>query len=184
MDHTTSSMRPEKLQSGRYRARVLEARYHQANAMVSRMTGTTIASMMTSVLRKMRRSAPLIGPAGRTTQPAQPLSASVARRKPLCLATFKNWVPLGEGGSIADVARDVRFLDQRNSGQQRGTSPLRPARRERAGRGWVSALALSGGSKRQPGGGVVGRRRAGGGVAGPPRKPGRSVLAAPRSRQY
>src|SRR5579871_4408510 len=161
MDHTTSSMRPEKLQSGRYRARVLEARYHQANAMVSRMTGTTIASMMTSVLRKMRRSAPLIGPAGRTTQPAQPLSASVARRKPLCLATFKNWVPLGEGGSIADVARDVCFLDQRNSGQQRGTSPLRPARRERAGRGWVSALALSGRSKRRPGAAAARRNRLG-----------------------
>jgi hypothetical protein len=64
IDHTISSIRPEYAQSFRYRALVLDARYHQANASVAIMVGTTIASMMTSAFSRMSRSPRATGPAG------------------------------------------------------------------------------------------------------------------------
>src|SRR5947209_6775714 len=67
MDHTIISMRPEYSKSGRYVARVLEARNHQAKANVAAIVGTTMASMIASESIRMVLSAIPIGPCGSRT---------------------------------------------------------------------------------------------------------------------
>ncbi len=67
MAQTTSSRRPEKFHSGRYRALVLEARNHQAKATVAIIVGMTMASMITRASRVIRASALLTGPLASNT---------------------------------------------------------------------------------------------------------------------
>src|SRR5450631_1040427 len=66
-DQTTSSICPEYSQSGRYAARVLDARYHHAKASVSTITGTATTNMMAVALRRINRSADDTGPCGSKT---------------------------------------------------------------------------------------------------------------------
>ena len=73
---TMSSSRPENAQSGKYVARVLVARNHQANPSVAMTTGTTIASMIASESMRIRRSDAPIGPRGSRT-PSQPHVVSI-----------------------------------------------------------------------------------------------------------
>src|SRR6185437_6272370 len=75
IDQTTISTRPEYTKSGCRRARWLEARYHQATAMVAMIVGTTIASMITTESRRIKRSAALMGPAGWSCERPQPASS-------------------------------------------------------------------------------------------------------------
>src|SRR6516164_9233730 len=71
---TSSSIRPEYTQSGRYCALGFEARNHQAKASVATIVGTTIASMIASALYMILRFAAPIGPCGSSTPPEQSVS--------------------------------------------------------------------------------------------------------------
>src|SRR5215469_374984 len=64
MDQMINSILPEYSQLGRYMARRLPARNHQANTSVRMMTGTMTASMMAVASPRMRRSARPTGPWG------------------------------------------------------------------------------------------------------------------------
>src|SRR5215475_5939101 len=57
IDQTSSSSRPEYSKSGRWRARLLDARNQYAVPTVAIIVGITIASMMAVELNMMRRSA-------------------------------------------------------------------------------------------------------------------------------
>src|SRR5205807_1480278 len=67
IDQTTNSIRPSYARSGLRLARGLDARYHQANPRVARMTGTTTTSMIAVELIRRSRSADAIGPCGSST---------------------------------------------------------------------------------------------------------------------
>src|SRR5215471_706032 len=58
-------------------ARVLDARYHQANAKVATITGTTTTSMIAVELIRRSRAADAIGPCGSNT----PAGLQEARRR-------------------------------------------------------------------------------------------------------
>ena len=84
-DQTRSSSFPEYAQSGRYLARVLDARNHQAKATVAMITGTTMPSMIASEFKSSVFSPAATGPAGSSVAGAQALpsasgSATMARR--------------------------------------------------------------------------------------------------------
>src|ERR1700736_6125015 len=64
IDQTIISIRPEYSHSGRYRARELPDRNHQAKQNVSRMTGTPTASMMAVASSNISLSALPTGPRG------------------------------------------------------------------------------------------------------------------------
>src|SRR5215475_4473638 len=66
---TMSSRCPEKAQFGRYVARVFEARNHQAKPRVAMITGTTIASMITTESMRISFSEAPMGPCGSSTPP-------------------------------------------------------------------------------------------------------------------
>src|SRR5215216_8199880 len=53
IDQTTSSIAPEYSHSGRYSAFLLPRRNHQAKAMVAKITGMTIASMIAVELMRI-----------------------------------------------------------------------------------------------------------------------------------
>src|SRR5215469_1196297 len=72
IDQMRSSSRPEYSNSGKYSARVLEARYHQATPSVASIVGMQIASMMPVALNMICRSAAAIGPCGSSTPSLQP----------------------------------------------------------------------------------------------------------------
>ena len=57
IDQTTTSMRPENSQSGRWIAFSLPARNHQAKTSVSTITGTITASMIVVAVEQNVRSA-------------------------------------------------------------------------------------------------------------------------------
>src|SRR5262245_60839509 len=76
IDQTTNSTRPSYDSSRLRVARVLDARYHQANAKVATITGTTTTSMIAVELIRRSRSAEAIGPLGSNTPPG----AQEARR--------------------------------------------------------------------------------------------------------
>src|SRR5215475_11412056 len=86
---TMSSRCPEKAQFGRYVARVFEARNHQAKPRVAMITGTTIASMITTESMRISFSEAPMGPCGSSTPP-QPESgaASTDRAKAGGMAAF------------------------------------------------------------------------------------------------
>ena len=71
IDHTTSSIGPEYSKVGRYCARLLDARNHQAQPSTSTITGMMIASMIAVAFRRIRRSAAPIGPCGSSTPVCQ-----------------------------------------------------------------------------------------------------------------
>src|SRR5262249_7214401 len=71
---TSSSIRPEYTQSGRYCALEFEAANHQAKASVASTVGTTIVSMIARALSMILRFATPIGPCGSSTPPEQPVS--------------------------------------------------------------------------------------------------------------
>src|ERR1041384_8191806 len=54
IDHTTSSIGPEYSKVGRYCARLLEARNHQAQPSTSTITGMMIASMIAVASRRLK----------------------------------------------------------------------------------------------------------------------------------
>src|SRR5215212_10711613 len=64
IDQTTSSMRPEYAQSGRYTARGLDSRNQNAKARIAMIVGTTIASMIATESIRIVASAAPIGPCG------------------------------------------------------------------------------------------------------------------------
>src|SRR5712672_144670 len=72
IDQTRISSRSEYVNSGMWRARVLDARNHQGTPRVATIVGMTIASMMPSELKRICRSATAIGPFGSRTPPVQP----------------------------------------------------------------------------------------------------------------
>src|SRR5262245_51858362 len=76
IDQTTNSTRPSYDSSRLRVARVLDARYHQANAKVATITGTTTTSMIAVELIRRSRSAAAIGPCGSNT----PAGAQEVRR--------------------------------------------------------------------------------------------------------
>ena len=61
-------------------ARVLDARYHQANTNVAMITGTTTTSMIAVELIRRSRCADAIGPCGSRTPWEQAPSVTVATR--------------------------------------------------------------------------------------------------------
>src|SRR5215469_6611337 len=67
IDHTTNSIRPSYDSSGLRLARGLDDRYHQANASVATITGTTTTNMIAVELIRISRSADAIGPCGSNT---------------------------------------------------------------------------------------------------------------------
>src|SRR5215468_2643210 len=79
IDQTNISMRPESVKSGRYVARLFDARNQKAIPSVAMTTGITIASMMPVALKRICRSARAIGPLGSST-PSQPPSVVAASR--------------------------------------------------------------------------------------------------------
>src|SRR5262245_37414033 len=76
IDQTTNSTRPSYDSSRLRVARVLDARYHQANAKVATITGITTTSMIAVELIRRSRSAAAIGPCGSIT----PAGAQEVRR--------------------------------------------------------------------------------------------------------
>src|SRR5215471_3047735 len=76
IDQTTNSTRPSYDSSRLRVARVLDARYHQANAKVATITGITTTSMIAVELMRRSRSADAIGPCGSNT----PAGAQEERR--------------------------------------------------------------------------------------------------------
>src|SRR6516165_10813418 len=75
IDQVTNSTRPSYDSSRLRVACVLDARYHQANAKVATITGTTTTSMIAVELIRRSRSADAIGPCGSRMPPEQPPSA-------------------------------------------------------------------------------------------------------------
>src|SRR6185369_15427869 len=67
IDHTTNSIRCSYDSSIPRLARVLDDRYHQANAKVATITGTTTTSMIAVELMRTSRCAEAIGPWGSNT---------------------------------------------------------------------------------------------------------------------
>src|SRR5215831_654865 len=76
IDHTTNSTRPSYDSSRLRVARGFDDRYHQANAKVATITGTTTTSMIAVELMRRSRSAEAIGPCGSNT----PAGLQEARR--------------------------------------------------------------------------------------------------------
>src|SRR5689334_19771311 len=72
IDQTTSSMRPEYAQSGRYTARGLDCRNQNAKARIAAMVGSTIASMIATESIRIVASAAPIGPCGSKIFIAEP----------------------------------------------------------------------------------------------------------------
>src|SRR5216684_3219248 len=73
IDQTSSSRRPEYVNSGWYRARQFDERNQKATPSVARIVGITIASMMPSELNRISRSAAAMGAFGSRTPAEQPL---------------------------------------------------------------------------------------------------------------
>src|SRR5262245_22964462 len=82
IDQTSISRRPENSKFGRWRARLLDARNHQATPSVASIVGITIASMIPVELSMMSRSAEAIGPFGSSTPSVQPPRAAAQIRTP------------------------------------------------------------------------------------------------------
>src|ERR1700730_1660455 len=82
MAQTISSSWPEYSQSGRWRAFVLDERYHQAQPSVAAIVGTTMASMIASESIRMVFSASPTGPSGSSTAGLQPARTTEASRMP------------------------------------------------------------------------------------------------------
>src|ERR1700756_1945145 len=78
IDQTTNSIRPSYDSSQLRLAWALDDRYHQANANVATITGTTTTSMIAVELIRISRSADAIGPCGSRTPWEQALSITVA----------------------------------------------------------------------------------------------------------
>src|SRR5262245_52365567 len=80
IDQTTNSRRPSWGSSVLRLARVLDARYHQENANVAKITGITTTSMIAVELISRSRCADAIGPCGSRTPWEQAPSVWVATR--------------------------------------------------------------------------------------------------------
>src|SRR5262249_57687409 len=76
IDQMTNSTRPSYDSSRLRVARAFDDRYHQANAKVARITGTTTTSMIAVELIRRSRSAEAIGPCGSN----RPAGAQEVRR--------------------------------------------------------------------------------------------------------
>src|SRR6516165_12256967 len=86
IDQVTNSTRPSYDSSRLRVARVLDARYHQANSKVATITGITTTSMIAVELMRRSRSADAIGPWGSRMPWEQPPSAAAPANTKLAVA--------------------------------------------------------------------------------------------------